>query len=179
MSYESPDVGPEPEPIPAPGGPAFRRRCLGLPRRRTRWLAAVVVVVLGGGVLCAGLHHWAHRGGDRAGFAAAERYGEHGRLGGPRHGPGRQGLQGRPRPNALAPAPVPSFPTDQAVQKAAGAVPGGEVDSLRVVRQQGGGSAWQLDVIGPDGVRHTLTIDGTNGSITSNTVANGGKPAGN
>jgi hypothetical protein len=44
------------------------------------------------------------------------------------------------------------------------------VESLAVVAEQGGGSAWQAVVVGTDGVRHRVTIDGAGGSITGNTV---------
>ncbi|MEV4560003.1 PepSY domain-containing protein [Kitasatospora sp. NPDC049285] len=70
----------------------------------------------------------------------------------------------------LAPAALPGIPADQAVAKAAGAVPGGKVDALSVVGREGGGSSWAVDVLGPDGVRHLVTVDGTDGSITGNTV---------
>ncbi|MCT9094076.1 hypothetical protein N4G70_35275 [Streptomyces sp. ASQP_92] len=71
----------------------------------------------------------------------------------------------------LAPAPLPALPAAQAVDKAAGAVSGGKVESLLVVTQQGDGSAWQAVVLGPDGVRHAVTLAGTDGTATSNTVA--------
>jgi hypothetical protein len=57
--------------------------------------------------------------------------------------------------------------------KAAAAVAGGRVESLRVVGQQGGGSAWLAVVIGPDGVRHDVTLSGADGAVTGNTVAAG------
>ncbi|MBF9070857.1 hypothetical protein [Streptacidiphilus fuscans] len=73
----------------------------------------------------------------------------------------------------LAPAPLPSLPADQAADKAAAAVTGGKVESLTSVPEQGGGSAWQAVVLGPDGVSHLVTVDGTSGTITSNTTLGG------
>ncbi|WP_405015119.1 hypothetical protein [Kitasatospora sp. NBC_01539] len=60
-----------------------------------------------------------------------------------------------------------------AVVKAAAAVPGGRVESLTAVAQQGGGRAWQAVVVGTDGVRHVVTVDGTGGALTGNTVLGG------
>ncbi|KDN84017.1 PepSY domain-containing protein [Kitasatospora cheerisanensis] len=65
---------------------------------------------------------------------------------------------------------MPSVPADQALAKAVGAVPGGKVDALSVVGRQGGGSSWAVEVLGADGVRHLVTVDGTDGSITGNTT---------
>jgi hypothetical protein len=73
----------------------------------------------------------------------------------------------------LAPEPLPSLPADQAALKAAAAVAGGKVESLEVVPEQGGGSAWQTTVIGTDGVRHLVTVDGTSGTVTGNTAIGG------
>ncbi|WP_330334354.1 hypothetical protein OHS33_34480 [Streptomyces sp. NBC_00536] len=69
-----------------------------------------------------------------------------------------------------APAPLPALPLSQAADKAAAAVTGGKVESLRVVGQDGGGSAWLAVVIGPDGVRHSVTVSGADGTVTGNTV---------
>ena len=74
---------------------------------------------------------------------------------------------------APAPAPLPSLDAADAVAKAAAAVPGGKVESLTAVAQQGGGRAWQAVVVGPDGVRHLVTVDGTSGTPTGNTVLGG------
>ncbi|MEU9193186.1 hypothetical protein [Streptomyces hundungensis] len=60
------------------------------------------------------------------------------------------------------------------MDKAAGAVPSGKVESLLVVAQQGGGSAWQAVVLGTDGIRHAVTLAGADGTVTSNTVAEQG-----
>jgi hypothetical protein len=69
-----------------------------------------------------------------------------------------------------APAPLPALPAEQAAVKAQAAVSGGKVESLTTEPEQGGGTAWQVVVLGPDGVRHLLTLDGSSGSVTSNTV---------
>jgi hypothetical protein len=74
--------------------------------------------------------------------------------------------------SSAAPAPLPSLAADQAVPKAEAAVSGGKVESLASVPKQGGGSAWQAVVLGPDGVCHLVTLDGASGSVTSNTVLN-------
>ncbi|WP_042387123.1 PepSY domain-containing protein [Streptacidiphilus melanogenes] len=71
---------------------------------------------------------------------------------------------------SVAPAPLPSLSADQAVTKAEAAVSGGKAESLATVPEAGGGTAWQVVVLGPDGVRHLLTLDGASGSVTSNTV---------
>ncbi|MFF2815414.1 hypothetical protein ACFVT9_07785 [Kitasatospora cineracea] len=87
---------------------------------------------------------------------------------------GFQGFQGGDGPaQGLAPAALPAVPADQAVAKAAAAVPNGKVDALAVVGREGGGSSWSVEVLGTDGVRHLVTVDGTDGSVTGNTVAAG------
>jgi len=166
---------------------SFRERYAHLPRRRgTRLLAlGAAVVVLAGvaGVAAVASHHPFERGGEfgdkRPGYAAAEgRDGrgpqgqDHRKHAGNEIGAGKRIRAGQGNgPEGLAPAPLPALPAGQAVEKAAAAVPGGKVDALRVVGQQGGGSAWQLDVLGTDGVRHLVTVDGVNGTVTGNTVA--------
>ncbi|MFJ1753888.1 hypothetical protein [Kitasatospora sp. NPDC088134] len=93
--------------------------------------------------------------------------------------PGMPGVLGVPGAGAVAgsagvaPAPLPGVAADQAVAKAAGAVPGGKVAGLAVVGREGGGSSWAVTVLGQDGVRHLVTVDGTDGSITGNTVVDG------
>ena len=72
-----------------------------------------------------------------------------------------------------APAPLPSFAASAALDKAQAAVPGGRAESLSRVTAQGGGAAWAVTVVGQDGVRHLVTVDGTDGQLTSNTVADG------
>ncbi|MET9692412.1 hypothetical protein ABZY81_28685 [Streptomyces sp. NPDC006514] len=119
-------------------------------------------------------------GGLRGGAHAAEprherQQGEPGRPAGPK-APGEQGRPGGgdgragSARNAPAPAPIPSLAIGEAAEKAAAAVPGGKVAGLRAVAQEGGGSAWLAVVIGSDGVRHAVTVSGTDGTITSNTT---------
>ncbi|MER6444315.1 hypothetical protein DEJ51_00490 [Streptomyces venezuelae] len=166
--------------------------------KRTRWAAAgaVAVVVVGGATAVAVAGHHDHhmrvergphtaravpgpegglRGGPHAAGPQHERQqGEPGRPAGPR-------TPGEPRPGgaegrggfakeAPAPAPIPSLAIGEAAEKAAAAVPGGKVAGLRAVAQEGGGSAWLAVVIGSDGVRHAVTVSGTDGTITSNTT---------
>ncbi|MFB8397938.1 hypothetical protein [Streptomyces yangpuensis] len=93
--------------------------------------------------------------------------------------PGLPGLPGRserrdgPGKRAQAPAPLPSLSIGDAADKAAAAVQGGKVESLRAVAQDGGGGAWLAVVLGPDGVRHAVTVSGTDGTITGNTTLGG------
>lgn len=182
--------------VPAPQGGPVRRVVTG---RRSRWVVGgVVVVVLVGGtaaVTAAAVHH--HDGPGIAvrafpgGVPALKQLmarGQVGAVGGVvvKNGqvvavPGGA-LPGVPvlggvmpgdpgsASSSLAPAPLPSLPADQAADKAAAAVSGGKVESLAAVPEQGGGSAWQAVVLGPDGVRHQVTVDGTSGAVTSNTV---------
>lgn len=84
---------------------------------------------------------------------------------------------GRRRREAGRSAPLPSLPATQAVDKAAGAVSGGKVESLRVVVEQGGASAWDAVVLGPDGVRHDVTLSGSDGTVTGNSVREKGPKA--
>ncbi|BFV55707.1 hypothetical protein KCMC57_up08110 [Kitasatospora sp. CMC57] len=71
------------------------------------------------------------------------------------------------------PAPLPSLDAADAVVKASSAVPGGKVESIRPATEQGGGLAWQAVVLGPDGVRHLVTVDGADATITGNTTSYG------
>ncbi|MFF3623347.1 hypothetical protein [Streptomyces sp. NPDC002467] len=87
-------------------------------------------------------------------------------------GPGEHGAGG-PKKAAPAPLPLPSLAIGEAVEKAAAAVTGGKVEGIRVVGQEGGGSAWRAVVVGPDGVRHAVTVSGTDGAITGNVVLSG------
>ena len=87
-----------------------------------------------------------------------------------------QKAAGENRSDGLAPAPLPAITAVQAADKAAAAVADGRVESLSTVAQQGGGTGWQVVVLGPDGVRHRVTVDGASGQITGNTV-DGGRPA--
>ncbi|MFD4598215.1 PepSY domain-containing protein [Streptomyces sp. NPDC058464] len=79
---------------------------------------------------------------------------------------GRSGTSG-----TLAPAPLPTVSATAAIEAAGKAVPGSRTEALRVVAEQGGGSAWEVEVLGTDGVRHLVTIDGATGTVTGNTVA--------
>lgn len=142
--------------------------------RPARWVAAgVAVVVIGGGAAAAAIHHEEEGHGERHAVTAAD--GEHHFMvtdggGGPRTA--RDGRPGRGVERA-APAPLPSLDAADAVVKAAAAVPGGKTESLKAVTQQGGGRAWQAVVVGPDGVRHVVTVDGASGAPTGNTVLGG------
>ncbi|MBD0741940.1 hypothetical protein [Streptomyces sp. CBMA152] len=193
-----------PQPSEGPAGPGEaaadttgkaaprRGRLVRLTRQgRTRWVVLGVVVLLAaGGAAAVAEHH--HHEGDRGGYAAEGR-GHHGERGA--DGRAGQKMRGDERPGGAggqgwgrmghgpagggfgqAPAPLPALPAAQAVDKAAAAVSGGKVEALRVVAQQGGGSAWQAVVLGPDGVRHAVTLSGADGTVTSNTVV-GGAPA--
>ncbi|WP_055493206.1 PepSY domain-containing protein [Streptomyces sp. TP-A0356] len=178
----------------------FWRRLPRLGRSRVVAVGAAVVLLGGAAVGAAALaeHHHEGRGGhDRVAAEQDRRGGDETRGGDTRdgdegrfrgHGNGRgtdggqddksqaaqgtQGTQGAQGTQGnLAPAPVPAVAADKAVQAATKAVPGGKADALRVVGQQGGGSAWEVEVLGTDGVRHLVTIDGASGSVTGNTVA--------
>jgi hypothetical protein len=105
------------------------------------------------------------RGHDR-GTAAGDRGWHDGRD-------GREDRQGSGRDVHAAPAPLPSTNAADAVGKASSAVPGGKVESLRPVAEQGGGRAWRVVVLGADGVRHAVTIGGADDTITGNTVLDG------
>ncbi|SEK58348.1 PepSY domain-containing protein [Streptacidiphilus jiangxiensis] len=186
---------PAPEPAPRRRGPV-RRVVTG---RRSRWVVGGVaaVVVVGGAVAAtaAVVHH--HDGfGERVAVAVGPdglpglkriMVQAQGVPGGPgavvvKNGqviavPGGFAAGGAvqlPTPGtdgaSLAPAPLPSLSADQAVAKAEAAVTGGKVESLSSVPEQGGGSAWQAVVVGPDGVHHLVTLDGASGTVTSNTV---------
>ncbi|MCX4631701.1 hypothetical protein [Streptomyces sp. NBC_01443] len=165
---------------------------------RTRWVALGLVVLIGGGAAAVAAAEHGHREHMRDGFAVKVR--EHGRAGKPAQGPmgpklhkgaepevvdGDRGLPGRgpdgrgPGGRADgsakgAPVPLPALPAAQAVEKATAAVEGGKLESLRTVAQQGGGSAWLAVILGPDGVRHAVTLAGADGTVTGNTVAGKG-----
>ncbi|MFE6749775.1 hypothetical protein ACFVGM_28280 [Kitasatospora purpeofusca] len=155
------------------------------PGRRARWGGAVAVTVLiAGGAVAAAAHHGFEEHDGRASARADGRDHGHTRADGQKdghedwhkdgheseHGDGRADDAG-PRP---APAPLPSLDAADAVVKASSAVPGGKVETLHPVSATGGGGrAWQAVVLGPDGVRHAVTVDGTTFAITSNTVTGG------
>ncbi len=156
--------------------------------RRARWAALGLVVLVGGGAVAVAVAEHHHGDHARVRFAAEGR--EHHRFGGDgmegpfagkRHkggeppvvdgkrawpGPGQRAGGAGPK----APAPLPSLPAAQALEKAAGAVEGGKVEALRAVPQQGGKSGWLAVVIGPDGVRHAVTLSGDDGTVTGNAV---------
>ncbi|WP_441246218.1 hypothetical protein [Kitasatospora sp. McL0602] len=183
-----------------PSTPGLRKRVRFtrlVPRRRGTRLAALgaAVIIVGAGaaaVTVADHHRGEHeqRGGQPTAAGRAdgghtknhgESHGENRAQGhGKGHGEGHEkghgenashenGSNGGPGP-ALAAAPLPALPAAQAADKAAAAVPGGKVESLQVVGQQGGGSAWLAVVVGPDGVRHQVTLSGADGTPTSNIV---------
>ncbi|MEV7180992.1 hypothetical protein [Kitasatospora sp. NPDC093679] len=152
--------------------------------RSARWVAVgAAVVVIGGGAAAAAIHHEEEGHGDHRMVSAAD--GKHHRMVtkgddevGDIRGPedGRTGRDGGTRGDdgaKAAPAPLPSLAAADALAKAQAAVAGGRVESLTTVAQQGGGRAWQAVVVGPDGVRHVVTVDGTSGTLTGNTVLNG------
>ncbi|MFE6912014.1 hypothetical protein [Streptomyces erythrochromogenes] len=172
-------------------------------RRTRWVAAGAVVVVVGGGLaaVAAAEHHHhdrAGRGPHTIRFEAgpgggAERGPQGGAPGEQRAGkapggedgprvrerfghpdaPGRsEGRDGSGK-DGRAPAPLPSLAIGDAAGKAAAAVPGGKVESLRAVAQEGGGGAWRAVVLGPDGVRHVVTVSGTDGTITGNTTLGG------
>ncbi len=171
MSQSAP-VPPERAAVPA-SGPAGPGRLRGLARRsgvRCAALGAAVLIAGGGALVIAGDHG---RGGpeyDRPGYAADRQDSVRGERGGHEEPPAH-GL--------LAPAALPGLPAVQAAQKAEAAVPGGRVESLRPVARQGGGRSWQAVVLGPDGVRHAVTVDGTDGTVTGNTITNSTDSNGN
>jgi hypothetical protein len=169
--------------------PAGRRQPGG---RRARWaVAGAAAVVVIGGVAAAAIHHHEEDGrGERKmvpagahewrGGFGAEPEGRDGHDGlRQREGrilDGEGGSRGEDGPELSAgeaPAPLPSLSAADAVDKAASAVKDGKVESLAPVTEQGGGRAWRIVVVGPDGVRHVVTIDGTGGTVTGNTVLGG------
>ncbi|GAA3256162.1 hypothetical protein [Streptomyces lavendulae] len=166
-----------------------------LPRGRGgRWAAAGVAaaVIVGGGaaaVAVAGHHHERVGKGPRFEWAEGGHEGGHGhgregkgermahRKGAPEIRDGADALAGTPKgirkgTQKSAPAPLPSLPIGQAAEKAAGAVSGGKVESLRPVAQEGGGSAWLAVVLAPDGVRHAVTVSGSDGTVSGNVTLN-------
>ncbi|MER8187255.1 hypothetical protein [Kitasatospora sp. NPDC094015] len=155
------------------GGTGPVKRRVGLPGgRRARWLVAgaAAVLVAGAGAAAVAAHHEGE-GHDRKAVA------EDGYRG-PDAQDGRQGRDGREvgedgRGPVPAPAPLPATDAADAVVKASSGVPGGKVESLRPVGEQGGGRAWQAVVVGPDGIRHLVTVDGASDTITGNTVLGG------
>ncbi|WP_033216661.1 PepSY domain-containing protein [Kitasatospora phosalacinea] len=177
-----------------PPAPTKRPVPVWLRGRAARWgggIAAAALLVGGGAVAVAAAGHHGHHGG-KVSARDGER-GEHDARGGKRHerggrdwragrsGEGRSGGEARPdhrtdrrdRPGPGAPAPLPPLSAADAVAKATAAVPGGRTESLRPATTDGGGRAWQVVVLGPDGVRHLVTVDGVDGTLTGNTVLGG------
>ncbi|WP_190210296.1 hypothetical protein [Kitasatospora indigofera] len=176
-----------PQEQPGAGRPGKGRAGRWVRGRSARWVVAgAAVVVIGGGAAAVAVHHEeeGRHGGDRVSAAgeherfdgrAAHKGGDGGRDGG-RDGQRAAGPGGRRAdgPDAkAAPAPLPSLAAADAVAKAAAAVPDGRVESLAAVAEQGGGRAWRAVVVGPDGVRHLVTVDGVGGTVTGNTVIGG------
>ncbi|MEU2832621.1 hypothetical protein ABZ667_28850 [Streptomyces lavendulae] len=177
---------------PEAGSGGRKRLARVLPRGRGgRWAAAGVAaaVIVGGGaaaVAVAGHHHERVGKGPRFEWAEGGHEGGHGhahegkgermahRRGAPEIRDGADALAGAPKGSQKsAPAPLPSLPIGQAAEKAAGAVSGGKVETLRPVVQEGGGSAWLAVVLGPDGVRHAVTVSGSDGTVSGNVTLNG------
>jgi uncharacterized membrane protein YkoI len=166
-----------------------RKRLPRLPRLgRGRWLAVGVGVVLLGGAVAGAAAVAVHDHGEKGdrmrveaapGWKGGERLvrGEdrgESRFKDDEARPYQNTGSGPDSPNTLsglAPAPVPTVSAAKAIEAAGKAVPGGKPDALRVVVQQGGGSGWEVEVLGTDGVRHLVTLDGATGAVTGNTVA--------
>ncbi|MFC5889574.1 hypothetical protein RMN57_33535 [Kitasatospora sp. CM 4170] len=140
--------------------------------RTGRWVAVgAAVVVLGGGAAAVALHHEGEDHGHRK--LAGEQERPDGRGGHERGAHHRGGHAEQGQDSYGVPAPLPSTDAADAVIKASSAVPGGKVESLTPATEQGGNRAWQAVVVGPDGVRHLVTVDGANATITGNTVLGG------
>ncbi|MFD8819183.1 hypothetical protein ACFV23_48830, partial [Streptomyces sp. NPDC059627] len=117
-------------------------------------------------------HSRAGGGDDRQGAYGQARGGRGGQNGESRLDGNSQGSQsGQSTSGTLAPAPLPAVSAAAAIEAAGKAVPDSKTEALRVVAEQGGGSAWEVEVLGADGVRHLVTIDGAGGTVTGNTVA--------
>ncbi|MFD4398556.1 hypothetical protein [Kitasatospora sp. NPDC058478] len=153
--------------------------------RRIAAGVAAVALIGAGGLVALAVAHEEHGRGDHRGLSRAEggSSDEHGgRNGGRNAHDGTDGTagsagsdrgEGHAKRGRTAPAPLPSLAASTALEKAQGAVPGGRAESLRRVAQQGGSAAWAVVVVGPDGVRHLVTVDGTSGELTGNTVVDG------
>ncbi|MFF2076090.1 PepSY domain-containing protein [Kitasatospora sp. NPDC058162] len=194
LSSFTPPTGEEPEiPELPPLTPRRRRaeRLRAWAGGKERKLAAGVVTValLGaGGLAVAAVAHEGHgegghghreaaasaEDGNGAGRGYGQEQGEgHGRAHGhgQRHGQGNGQGNGQGQERGQAPAPLPSLGASAALEKAQAAVPGGRAESLHRITEQGGAAAWAVSVVGQDGVRHLVTVDGTSGELTSNTTA--------
>ncbi|MFJ2579620.1 hypothetical protein [Kitasatospora aureofaciens] len=170
----------------------------GRERRIVAGVAAVALVGAGGLALAVaheehgrghhGAMNWAEDGGEHGrgenGGDEQGSYGSHGSHGargshdsqGSHDENGKGGKGGRhhggqsENGDGTAPAPLPSLAASTALEKAQAAVPGGRAESLKRVTAQGGTAAWAVVVVGPDGVRHLVTVDGASGELTGNTV---------
>ncbi|MEK2492742.1 hypothetical protein WN990_24635 [Kitasatospora purpeofusca] len=189
--FQEPEQDQSQSQSPEPQAPTRRWR----PGRRARWGGAVAATVLvAGGAAAVAAHHGFEERDDRAsahadgrghGHTRADRADGHDRADGndggthdDRRADGHDGERNDDRPADgtgphRAPAPLPSLDAADAAVKASSAVPGGKVESLHPVSVTGGGRAWQAVVLGPDGVRHAVTVDGATPAITSNTVTGG------
>ncbi|MFJ1558176.1 hypothetical protein [Streptomyces mirabilis] len=180
-------------PKSAKSAKTFRARLPRVSRRRGTVLgAAVLLAAAAGGAVV--VHHDHGEKGDHGRFAAQHRradgrddrqgaYGQARGGRGGRHGESRldgnsqgtqnsqSGQEGQSAAGTLAPAPLPAVSAAAAIEAAGKAVPDSKTEALRVVAEQGGGSAWEVEVLGTDGVRHLVTIDGAGGTVTGNTVA--------
>ncbi|WP_089100166.1 hypothetical protein [Streptomyces hyaluromycini] len=191
----APDSPVEP-PKPAESPKTFRARLPRVSRRRGTVLGVAVLLAAAAATgTVAVVHHDHGEKGEHGRFAAAgsqadgrgDRQGGHGQARGGRGGRnGASGLDGNSQgtqsgqgssqsgqsaSGTLAPAPLPAVSAAAAIEAAGKAVPDSKTEALRVVTEQGGGSAWEVEVLGADGVRHLVTIDGAGGTVTGNTVA--------
>jgi uncharacterized membrane protein YkoI len=179
-------------PKPAKSAKTFRARLPRVSRRRGTVLGvAVLLAAAAAAGAVAVVHHDHGEKGDHGRFAAEHRRADgrdyrQGAYGQARGGRGGQDDESRPDGNSrssqssqsgqsaagtLAPAPLPAVSAAAAIEAAGKAVSDGKTEALRVVAEQGGGSAWEVEVLGTDGVRHLVTIDGATGTVTGNTVA--------
>ncbi|MET8956442.1 PepSY domain-containing protein [Streptomyces sp. NPDC004533] len=198
---EPPQPQPQPESTPdspvalpksAKSAKTFRARLPRVSRRRGTVLGVAVLLAVAAATGVAAVVHHHHHGekGDHGQFAAEHRWsggdGRQGAYGQARGGRGgrnddsrlggnsqnSQGTQsGQSTAGTLAPAPLPTVSAAAAIEAAGKAVSDGKTEALRVIAEQGGGSAWEVEVLGTDGVRHLVTIDGATGTVTSNIVA--------
>ncbi|MER5660050.1 PepSY domain-containing protein [Streptomyces mirabilis] len=185
-------------PKPTKSAKTFRARLPRVSRRRGTVLGvAVLLAAVAAAGAVAVVHHDHGEKGDHGRFAAEhgradgrdDRQGAYGRARGGRGGQndesrlggnsqgtqdsqsGQDGQDGQSAAGTLAPAPLPAVSAAAAIEAAGKAVPDSKAEALRVVAEQGGGSAWEVEVLGTDGVRHLVTIDGATGTVTGNTVA--------